>query len=246
MATENKPVIRILGVPVTPFTMGEAVDWLLQRVAARQKTQVVTANAEIIMLAQENAAYRNLLEAVDLVLPDGAGTVWAGRQLGYKVPERVAGYDLFLEILKQAAQSGEKIFLFGAAPGIAEAARTEAEKRYPGVRIVGTRNGYFQAADEENIIKEINASGADILFAALGAPKQEFWLQKYRSALQPPLRIGLGGSFDVLAGKVQRAPVWMQKASLEWAYRLFKQPQRAGRMLALPRFVLQVLKAKKH
>lgn len=244
MAEEKKPVMDILGVPVTPFSMEQAVHYLMNRVAAGKKTQVVTANAEIIMMGRNDAAFLDLLQHADLVLPDGAGTVWAGRKLGHQVPERVAGYDLFLEILKYTAGHGEKVFLFGAAPGIAEAAKAEAEKRFPGVQIVGIRNGYFKAEDEPAIIKQINDSGAVILFAALGAPKQEYWLRDHRVELKPSLCMGLGGSFDVLAGHVERAPKWMQDASLEWLFRLCKQPSRLGRMMALPKFVLEVLKEK--
>ncbi len=239
----EKPIMDILGVPVTPFSMQEAVAWLMDRVQRNIPTQVVTANAEIIMMGQQDPAYLKLLQQADLVLPDGAGTVWAGRKLGYSVPERVAGYELFLEILKYAGRHGEKIFLFGAAPGIAESAAAKAREIAPGVRIVGTRNGYFKEEESASIVETINATGANILFAALGAPKQEYWLRDYGSRLQPALRIGLGGSFDVLAGKVERAPQWMQRASLEWLYRLLKQPSRIGRMMALPKFVIAVNKA---
>ena len=244
MAEDKKPVMEILGVPVTPFSMAQAVTYLMDRVAAGQKTQVVTANAEIIMMGRNDAMFLDLLQHADLVLPDGAGTVWAGRKLGYQVPERVAGYDLFLEILKYAAEHGEKIFLFGSAPGIADAAKAEAEKRFPGVQIVGTRNGYFKKEDEPEILAQINGSGAQILFAALGAPKQEYWLRDHRADLKPSLCMGLGGSFDVLAGHVERAPKWMQDASLEWLFRLLKQPSRLGRMMALPKFVMAVLEEK--
>lgn len=241
MDINNKPVMDILGVPVTPFFMAEAVDWLMERVAQNVTTQVVTANAEIIMMAQDLPAYRALLQQTDLILADGAGTVWAGRKLGYQVPERVAGFDLFLHLMQYGATHGTTFFLFGAAPGIAEAAKKKAEELYPGVKIVGTRNGYFSKEDEPAIIQQINDSGADVLFAALGAPKQEFWLQEHRDELKPALRVGLGGSFDVLAGKMERAPKWMQEASLEWLFRLYKQPSRLGRMMALPKFVIKVL-----
>ncbi|WP_083378115.1 WecB/TagA/CpsF family glycosyltransferase [Acidaminococcus timonensis] len=244
MDINKKPVMDILGVPVTPFSMDEATAWLMERVAQHVTTQVVTANAEIIMMAQEMPAYRALLEHTDLILADGAGTVWAGRKLGYQVPERVAGFDLFLRLLACGAGRGTRFFLFGAAPGVAEAAKEKAEALYPGVKIVGTRNGYFEQKDEPEIIRQINESGADVLFAALGAPKQEFWLQEHRDQLKPALRMGLGGSFDVLAGKMERAPKWMQEASLEWLFRLYKQPSRLGRMMALPRFVVKVLEYK--
>ena len=241
MDINNKPVMDILGVPVTPFSMNEAVAWLMERVAQNITTQVVTANAEIIMMAQELPAYRALLNRTDLILADGAGTVWAGRKLGYQVPERVAGFDLFLHLMQYGASHDTTFFLFGAAPGIAEAARKKAEELYPGVKIAGTRNGYFNKEDEPEIIRQINDSGADVLFAALGAPKQEFWLQEHRNELKPALRVGLGGSFDVLAGKMERAPKWMQEASLEWLFRLYKQPSRLGRMMALPKFVIKVM-----
>ena len=240
----KKPAMDILGVPVTPFSMAEAVAWLMDRVEQDRPTQVVTANAEIIMMAQKLPAYKALLEKTDLILADGAGTVWAGRTLGHQVPERVAGFDLFLELLKDGARRGTKFFLCGAAPGIAEAAAKKAEEIAPGVQIVGTRNGYFTQADEPEIIRQINGSGAQVLFAALGAPKQEFWLEEHRDALEPALRVGLGGSFDVLAGKMERAPKWMQEASLEWLFRLYKQPSRLGRMMALPQFVVKVLEYK--
>lgn len=240
----KKPAMDILGVPVTPFSMAEAVAWLMDRVEQDRPTQVVTANAEIIMMAQKLPAYKALLEQTDLVLADGAGTVWAGRTLGHQVPERVAGFDLFLELLKDGARRGTRFFLFGAAPGIAEAAAKKAGEIAPGVQIVGTRNGYFTQADEPEIIQQINGSGVQVLFAALGAPKQEFWLEEHRDALKPALRVGLGGSFDVLAGKMERAPKWMQEASLEWLFRLYKQPSRLGRMMALPQFVMKVLEYK--
>ena len=240
-----KKAINILGVPVTPFSMEEAVSFLMDRIAKKMPTQVVTANAEIIMMARNDKRYGTLLQQADLVLADGAGTVWAGRTLRYEVPDRVAGFDLFEELIKKSAEEGIKLYFFGAAPGIAEAAKAKAEMLAPGVSIVGTRNGYFSETDIEEIIDEINASGAQILFAALGAPKQEYWLRDHAKQLRPLIRIGLGGSFDVLAGKTTRAPHWMQKASLEWLYRLYKEPSRIGRMMALPRFVLAVQKEKR-
>lgn len=182
-----KKAINILGVPVTPFSMEEAVSFLMDRIAKKMPTQVVTANAEIIMMARNDKRYGTLLQQADLVLADGAGTVWAGRTLGYEVPERVAGFDLFVELIKKSAEEGIKLYFFGAAPGIAEAAKAKAEMLAPGVSIVGTRNGYFSETDIEEIIDEINASGAQILFAALGAPKQEYWLRDHAKNSCGPL-----------------------------------------------------------
>jgi len=231
---------KILGVPVHSYTMAEVVDELDKRIQEQQQSFVVTANAEIIMSCQEDKAYNDIVCNADIVLPDGAGAVWAGRHLGNTVPERVAGFDLYLELMQLSSKKGYKAFFFGSSPGIAEAAKEVCEKRYPGVQIVGTRNGYFKASDEAEIIKQINDSGAQMLFAALGAPKQEKWLEANRNKLNAIVLMGIGGSFDVLAGKMERAPKWMQDASLEWLFRLYKQPSRFMRMMALPKFVLEV------
>lgn len=241
----KKPV-KILGVPVHPLTMNESVAVLEEKLQKKEQAFVVTANAEIIMMCQQDKEYNTIVsEQADLVLPDGAGAVWAGRYLGNEVPERVAGFDLYNQLLKLSADKGYKAYFFGGAPGVAEAAKNKAEELYPGVQIVGCRNGYFTEAEEEAIIKEINDAAPDMLFVALGAPKQEKWLVKYRNQLKPRILMGIGGSFDVLAGKMERAPKWMQEASLEWAFRLYKQPSRFMRMLALPKFVLKVIFCKK-
>ena len=174
-------------------------------------------------------------------MPDGAGAVWAGRHLGYNVPERVAGFDLYNKLLALSAKKGYKAYFFGGSPGIAEAAKAKSEELYPGVQIVGCHNGYFTDADVPAIIDAINKSGAEMLFVALGAPKQEKWILEHRNELKPRILMGIGGSFDVLAGKMERAPKWMQDASLEWAFRLYKQPSRFMRMMALPKFALKVI-----
>ena len=236
-----KDIATILDVPVVPYTMDEAVTKLTQDTLRQKRNFVVTANAEIIMMAQDDKEYKTLLaETADLILPDGAGTVWAGNYLGYTIPERVAGYDLYLRLLEEAAKNNIPVYFFGGKPGIAEEAAEEGKRRWPGLKMAGCRNGYFSAEEEPEIIEGINRSGAAMLFAALGAPKQEKWLAKYRERLGPCLLMGIGGSFDVLAGKVQRAPKWMQDAKLEWFFRLVKQPSRFRRMLALPKFVFAV------
>ena len=242
-----KDIATILDVPVVPYTMDETVTKLTQDTLKNKRNFVVTANAEIIMMAQGDKEYKTLLaETADLILPDGAGTVWAGNYLGYTIPERVAGYDLYLRLLEEAAKNNIPVYFFGGKPGIAEEAAEEGKHRWPGLNVAGCRNGYFSAEEEPGIIEDINRSGAAMLFAALGAPKQEKWLAKYREQLGPCLLMGIGGSFDVLAGKVQRAPKWMQDAKLEWLFRLMKQPSRFGRMLALPKFVFAVRDEKRN
>ncbi len=232
----------ILGVPVCYLTMAEAAAYIEETVAAGRQCFAVTANAEIIMECQKDAFYRDLCcQEADLVLPDGAGAVWAGRHLGYPVPERVAGYDLLQTLLARSVETKAKIFFLGSAPGVAEAAAAAARQQYGPVEIVGCRDGYFSPAEEGEVVAAINASGATYLFAALGAPKQELWLKKWRLHLNCRLLMGVGGSFDVMAGRMERAPKWMQEASLEWLFRLYKQPSRWLRMLALPHFALLVL-----
>ncbi len=232
----------ILGVPVSSLTMKEAAAHIEAQAAAGRQCFAVTANAEIIMQCQKDVRYRDICcREADLVLPDGAGAVWAGRYLGYHVPERVAGYDLLQLLLARSVASGAKSYFLGSAPGVAEAAAAAAKKNYGDLSIVGCHDGYFTTEEEGEVVAAINASGADYLFAALGAPKQELWLQKWRLHLNCRLLMGVGGSFDVMAGKMERAPKWMQDASLEWLFRLYKQPGRWLRMMALPHFVFLVL-----
>ena len=202
---------------------------------------IATANAEMVMMATQDAELASVLHNAALVIPDGAGVVWAARYTGYSVPERVAGYDLVQNLLARAPGKQYRVYLLGGAPGIAEAAKSAAELKFPGINIVGVQDGYFASNQEPAIIENIRAARPDILLAALGVPKQEKWLARNLDKLGIPVAIGVGGTFDVMAGVVQRAPLWMQRASLEWAFRLLCQPSRIIRMMALPRFVLKVL-----
>ena len=236
--------VEILGVKVDAVTMSQAVERVINLIESGKPSMVATANAEMLLNATHDAELKNILNAASLVVPDGAGTVWAARHLGKFMPERVAGFDLVQDLMKIAPAHGFKFFLFGAAPGIADKAKLKAETLYPGIKIVGTRNGYFKADDEPDIIAQIKSSRPDILLAALGVPKQEKWLFKHKDELKVPVSIGVGGTFDVMGGGVKRAPLWMQKARLEWLFRAMLQPSRAGRLLALPKFVLKVHKQK--
>ena len=232
--------VTILGVPVDAITMGEAVARIDGFIEKRTPVLVATANAEMLMRATHDGALRRILQGAAMVTPDGAGTVWAAHHLGHAMPERVAGYDMVQELMREAPAKHRRIFFFGSAPGVADKAKKKAEQLYPGIEIVGTRNGFFTAADEPAIIEEIKAAHPDILLAALGVPKQEKWLAKHLGQLGVPVAIGVGGTFDVMAGVMKRAPRWMQRAKLEWLFRGMMQPKRAGRLLALPRFVLKV------
>ena len=234
--------VNILGVKVDAVTMAQAVECVTKLISADKSSMVATANAEMLLNATHDAELKAILNAASLVVPDGAGTVWAARHLGKFMPERVAGFDLVQELMKISPRNDWKIFLFGAAPGIADKAKLKAEELYPGIKIVGTRNGYFKPEDEPEIVAQIKSSRADILLAALGVPKQEKWLAAHKDELKIPVSIGVGGTFDVMAGVVKRAPLWMQRARLEWLFRAMLQPSRAGRLIALPKFVWQVHK----
>ncbi|WP_371261839.1 WecB/TagA/CpsF family glycosyltransferase [Selenomonas ruminantium] len=232
--------IDILGVKVDSVTMAQAVAQVEGYMDERKNVLIATANAEMIMRATHDEELKNILNDAALVVPDGAGTVWAAHHLGYEMPERVAGFDLAQELMRIAPSKKQKVFFFGSAPGVAEKAKAKAEELYPGIEIVGTRDGYFKPEDEPAIIEEIKAAQPDLLLAALGVPKQEKWLNAHLKELGVPVAIGVGGTLDVMAGVMKRAPYWMQKAKLEWLFRGLLQPKRAGRLMALPKFVLKV------
>lgn len=237
--------VNILGVDVDAVTMAEAVDVVRRAMDTRAGVMVATANAEMLMRATHDEELRRILNASALVVPDGAGTVWAARHLGHAMPERVAGYDLAQELLRCAPAEGRRVYFFGSAPGIAEKAKAKAEQLYPGIEIVGVRNGFFSPADNAAIIAEIRAARPDLLLVALGVPKQEKWIAAHLAELDVPVAIGVGGTLDVMAGVMKRAPYWMQRAKLEWLFRGLMQPKRAGRLLALPKFVLKVHASRK-
>ncbi len=234
----------ILGIKVAALTMEQAIKKVEEFIETfprdRHPHLIATANAEMLMRSTKDELLHKILNEADLVVPDGAGTVWAGNYLGMTMPERVAGFDLVQNLLCLAPQRKWRIFFFGSALGVAEKAAQKACHDYPGVCIVGTRNGFFTEADNEQIVAEIKEARPDILLVALGVPKQEKWLYKFLPQLDCPVSIGVGGTFDVMAGVMKRAPMWMQRAKLEWLFRGMMQPKRAGRLMALPKFVFAV------
>lgn len=238
--------VPILNVLIDAVTMNEAVQRVEGFMKSKEPHLIATANAEMIMMANHDAELKDILNSAALVVPDGAGAVWAARHQGYAMPERVAGYDMAQQLLALSAKKKYRVYLLGAAPGVAEKAKKQAEKKYKGVSIVGVHDGYFNDENEADIIKEIRAAQPHLLLVALGVPRQEKWIKKHMAELKVPALIGVGGTFDVMAGIVKRAPVWMQRARLEWLYRGIKQPQRLGRLMALPKFVMRVCREKKH
>ncbi|MDS1029693.1 WecB/TagA/CpsF family glycosyltransferase [Bacillota bacterium LX-D] len=241
--------VEILGTKIDKVTMDEALEKISSFIAEGTPRQVVTLNAEIIYRAQSEEKLKFLINNADLVTPDGAGVVWAARKLGTPLPERVTGIDLLQEIVEKASIYNWKLYFFGAAPTVAETAAKKLQQKYQNLnknlKIVGTSHGFISSNEMPALLAEINEVKPDVLFVALGAPRQEYWIQKYMAQLKVPVCIGVGGSLDVIAGKVKRAPKIFQKLKLEWLYRLIKEPWRYKRMLALPKFMLKILQETK-
>jgi len=224
--------VDILGVKIDNITMADALK-RTEDFFYGGSHMVFTPNPEIIMYAQKDEDFLSTLNSADLLLPDGIGVVIASKLKGSKIKERVPGFDFVCNLLK----TGKTFYLFGGKPGVGQAAASNLEKQ--GVRVVGYHHGYFN--DDEEIIKDILSKRPDVLLVCLGAPKQEKWIYKNKDRLNVPLCIGAGGSLDVLAGNVKRAPVIYQKLCLEWLYRAIKQPSRLPRLLCLPQFLIEVL-----
>ncbi|MGI6605056.1 MAG: WecB/TagA/CpsF family glycosyltransferase [Firmicutes bacterium] len=233
--------VWVLGVPVDRVSTAEALGIIESWLNGTGPHLVFTPNAEIIARAQDNRDLKQALAQADLTVPDGIGVVLAARLLGAPVPERVPGIELLEELMARAAQRGDKVFFFGGRPGIAEEAARRLKARWPSLRVVGTQHGYFQKEEEGAILEAIDRAAPDILVVALGAPKQELWLTAHRGRLAAKVALGVGGSLDVMAGQVKRAPSAFRRLGLEWFYRLLSQPSRWRRGLQLPRFLLLVL-----
>ncbi|MBZ0279839.1 MAG: WecB/TagA/CpsF family glycosyltransferase [Anaerolineae bacterium] len=193
------------------------------------------------MIARHDINFRNILKRANLCVPDGVGLLWAAKYQGTPLPERVTGSDGVPLIAARAAEKGWRLFLLGAAPGVAEKAADVLRARHPALQIVGVYSGSPAPEEEDAIVERINASGADILFVAYGAPEQDKWIARNTPRLRVKMAMGVGGAFDFIAGIIPRAPLWMQRLGLEWLFRLYLQPWRIRRMMRLPRFVIAVL-----
>lgn len=232
----------VMGLYFDNVTMDEALARAQGLLLGAEPACVVTPNAEIAYEALHDASLRALLNGAELMLPDGAGVVLAGKLLKTPLKQKVAGVDFAAELLALLAREGKGVYLLGAKPGVAELAAEKMRETNPELIISGLHDGYF--TDEAPIIDEINASGAAVLFVCLGAPKQELFMQRHRGDLNVRLMLGLGGSLDAFAGTVKRAPKWMIRMNLEWLYRLIKEPKRFGRMLRLPKYLAAVMKTR--
>lgn len=224
--------IDVLGVGVDSLTAEEAAQRAAELAAGDKFSYAVTPNPEFILLAKKDERFKAALNAADLVVADGIGVVKAAKILGRPLKARVPGIELGEALCASMAKTGKKLFLLGAKPVVAKTAGENLCKKYPGLTVCGSHDGYFK--EDGSIVEEIKNAGADVVFVCLGAPKQEFWMVKNGPLTGAKLMLGLGGSLDVFAGTVERAPEKWQKAGLEWAYRLMKEPKRIGRMAKLP------------
>lgn len=236
--------VDVLGVGFDNLTLDEAVARGMELVCGEGTHYVVTPNPEIVEVCRENPAARDAVNGADLVLPDGVGVVKGAAMLGTPLKEKTPGIEFAAGLMGKMAQQGKSLYLLGAKPGVAELAGQRLTQRYPGLRIAGTHDGYFK--EDGPVVETIRQSGADVVFVCLGAPKQELWMAKNGSATGAHLLCGLGGSLDVFAGVVARAPKFWSDHGLEWFYRLCKEPRRIGRMMKLPLFLVHVKQEKRH
>jgi N-acetylglucosaminyldiphosphoundecaprenol N-acetyl-beta-D-mannosaminyltransferase len=232
----------LLGVPIDPLTHAEAVDWVARAISDGQPHLVISVNPERIMHAGRDAAFKGVLQDADLALADGAGVVWAARRLGHPLPERVAGVDFVVALAERGAALGWRFFFLGGGPGVAEAAGRALRDTYPRFILAGTHAGSPDPSSDAATIEAVRSSGAQLLFLAYGAGAEEAWLARNLGASGATVGMGVGGAFDFISGRVRRAPRWMRNLGLEWLYRLSREPWRWRRMIALPRFVIRVMR----
>lgn len=230
---------EILGVGFDDLTIEEAADRASALLEEEGFHYVVTPNPELVDRARREETFREALNGADLVLPDGIGVVYAARLLGRSLKGRCPGIDFAGKLMERMARKGQRLYLLGAKPGVAEAAAARLEVRYPGLTICGVHDGYFQ--EDGPVVEDIRKAGADVVFVCLGFPKQEYWMVKNGPATGARLLAGLGGSLNVFAGVVERAPESWQRLGLEWLYRLTREPKRIGRMARLPLFLAAAL-----
>lgn len=233
----------ILGVEVDRLSMDQFLARIEDLIQQGGQHMVVTADSSMIYDAQHDAGLRDIIARADLVTPDSSGVTWAGNRLGKPFPEKVSGVDLVDRICALSALKGYRLFILGAEPGVAETAAEKLRLKHPGCNIVGARHGYFPAESDAVVAEEVGQFAPDVLFVAMGIPRQEKFIDQNRDRHKAKVAIGVGGSFDVYSGKAKRAPVFIQKARLEWLWRLMLNPSKYKKTMKLPKFMLAVLRA---
>ena len=236
--------VEIMGVPFLHINQTNFVKLLVERAVNKEKTFVITANPEIVMRANEEPQLKSYIKEATYICADGIGVVKAASLLGEDLPGRVTGYDTMVELLKVGQEKRFKVYLLGAQPDTLKKTVANIERDYPNVDIVGYHDGFFDW-DNNTIAEQAAALAPDFIFVALGVPRQEKWISENMDKFSHGVFMGIGGSFDVIAGTVKRAPMIWQKLNLEWFYRLLSQPSRWKRMLVLPQFALKVLAMKR-
>lgn len=239
--------VYILDVRVDRLSQQQALDRIEQIITHRRASdnqalceQIITVNPEFVMAAQHNSDFRIAINQAALILPDGIGVVWAARFMGRPVPGRITGTDTLPALAQRCAAASYRLYLLGAAPGVAEAAGARLQQLAPGLEIAGTYAGSPAPGEEDAIIERIRVARADVLCVAFGSPAQDLWIRRNLSRLPVAVAMGVGGAYDFLSGRQRRAPRIMQSLGLEWLYRLYREPWRWRRMLALPRFAVKV------
>ncbi len=235
------PTAELLGVPISQLSMDQTIEWFEERIQAKKPGLVITADATALVIARENPSFSAVLAKADLITADSAGILWALRRNGVTNPPKVSGVELVDKLTALSAQKGYRLFYLGSAPGVTDVAAERMRLRWPGCNIVGTRHGFFPATDDEVVAQEIAATQPDILFVAMGMPRQEEFILKTLPIIGA-LGMGVGGSFDVYSGKTKRAPKWMQRAHLEWLWRLALNPTKIAKVKKLPQFVWMILR----
>jgi len=236
--------VRVLSVRVDCLDMKAALDRIEQLVDAGGHHLIVTVNPEFIMRARRDREFARVLESADLCLADGAGVVWAARRQGCSMTGPVTGTDLIPPLAELCAARGFRLFLLGAAPGVATELASRLRAEHPQLQVAAHPGSPDPSSDGEALAL-IRAHRTQVLLVAFGAPKQELWIDRVKDSLDPAVGIGVGGAFDYLTGRVRRAPAWMRRAGLEWLFRLYHQPWRARRMAVLPVYAFKVLSAGK-
>ena len=217
---------RFFGANIDLLTMDESLKAVDPIIAKRVPIQHVGVNVSKLILMKEDKALADMVNACPIINVDGQGVVWGAQWLGIPVPERVTGIDLFERLIARAAQKGYRVYFFGAREEMAKRTVENFLRDYPELQVAGWRNGYFKDEEEAQIVQDIRRSGADMLFVAMTSPKKEYFLTKYLEEMNVPFAMGVGGSFDVIAGMTLRAPLWAQRSGFEWLFRLLNEPRR--------------------
>jgi len=221
--------ITLMGCAIDNLTMEETLARVEGFIASGRPHQHVVVNVDKLVKASRDPGLRRIVNGCDLVNADGMPVVWAARLLGMPLKERVAGIDLFEALMRRAAERGWRVFLLGAREQVVGAVADLYRRRYPGLALVGWRDGYWRPEHDAQVARQVRESGADLLFVAISSPRKEQFLNGYQDAMRVPFAMGVGGSFDVASGLLRRAPSWMQRAGLEWFWRFLQEPRRMFR-----------------